>query len=85
MFRNPDYRDIDTTVIENYNGILHERISRLVRRGKCFSKERLRFERHLDIFQAYNNLMKVYGDKTPMMKEEKTDKIWQWGDFFTIR
>jgi len=85
IFRNPDYWDIDTTAIENYNGILRERISRLVRRGKCFSKKRLRFERHLDIFQAYNNLVKVSGNETPMMKEQKTDKIWQWNDFFNFR
>lgn len=83
--RNPDYRDIDTTVIENYNGILRERISRLVRRSKCFSKKRLRYECHLDIFQAYNNLMRAEQGRTPMMKEEKTSRIWHWNDFFMYR
>ena len=39
VFRNPEYPKIDTTVIENYNGVLRERISRLVRETKCFSKK----------------------------------------------
>ncbi len=76
---------IDTTVVENYNGVLRERISRLVRRTKCFSKKRLRYERHLDIFQGYNNFMKNEDGKTPLMKEEKTARIWQWNDFFMYR
>lgn len=82
VFRNPNIEDIDTTVIENYNGILRERMSRLVRKLKCFSKKRRRYEKHLDIFQAYNNFMKVVDGKTPLMKEGKTSKIWQWEDFF---
>ena len=28
VLRNPSYEDIDTNVIENYNGILREKISR---------------------------------------------------------
>jgi len=33
---NPDSGDIETTDVENYNGILRERIGRLVRKTKCF-------------------------------------------------
>jgi len=82
ILRNPDYRDIDTTVIENYNGILRERISRLVRKTKCFSKKRSTFEKHLDIFQAYNNVIKEYYGETPCMKEKLTDKKWCWNNIF---
>lgn len=85
VLRYPKIKDIDTTVIENYNGILRERISRLVRRGKCFSKNRNRFENHLNIFQSYNNLMKSENGKTPMILEGKTSKIWCWNDFFNFR
>ena len=85
VFRNPNFEDIDTTVIENYNGVLRERISRLVRRSKCFSKQRIRYEHHLDIFQAYNNFMKQENEKTPIMKEGKVNRIWQWNDFFMYR
>jgi IS1 family transposase len=40
IYGTPDPRDIETTDIENYNGILRERIGRLVRKTKCFSKRR---------------------------------------------
>lgn len=85
VFRNPEYQDIDTNVIENYNGVLRERISRLVRRSKGYSKRRDRFEGQLDIYQAYNNLIKLNNGKTPLILEGKTSKIWCWEDFFNIR
>ena len=86
IFGNPDYNDIDTVNIESYNSILRERIGCLVRRTKCFSKQRSRFEKRLDIFQAYNNTMKEDSDgKTPCMKEDLTAKKWQWMDFFMYR
>ena len=59
IFSNPDYNDIDTVNIENYNGILRERIGCLARRTKRFSKQRSGFEKPLDIFQAYNNTKKM--------------------------
>ena len=58
---------------------------KLVRIRKCFSKKRIRFEKHLDIFQAYNNFMKIYDNNTPMMKEDKTNEIWKLEDFFMYR
>jgi IS1 family transposase len=30
--------DVETTDVENFNGILRERLGRLVRRTKCFAK-----------------------------------------------
>ena len=38
IFGNPEPEDIETTNIENFNGILRERVGRLVRKTKCFSK-----------------------------------------------
>ena len=40
IYGNPDLGDIETTNVENYNGILRERIGRLVRKTKCFSKRK---------------------------------------------
>ena len=40
IYGNPDLGDIETTNVENYNGILRERIGRLVWKTKCFSKRR---------------------------------------------
>ncbi|MGP8329137.1 MAG: hypothetical protein ACT6FF_02300 [Methanosarcinaceae archaeon] len=36
IYGNPDIGDIETTDVENYNGILRERIGRLVRKTKYF-------------------------------------------------
>ena len=33
-----DLDDIETTDVENFNGILRERVGRLVRKTKCFAK-----------------------------------------------
>ena len=86
IFGNPSYLDIDTVNIESYNSVLRGCISRLVRRTKCFSKERNMYENHLDIFQAYNNTIKNDGTgKTPCMKEGLTDKKWAWNSLFTFR
>lgn len=85
IFGNPDYSQIETVNIESYNGILRERIGRLVRRTKCFSKKRSMLENHLDIFQAYNNTMKEYEDGTPCMNEGLLERKWRWMDIFMYR
>ena len=86
IFGNPNYNNIDTVNIESYNSVLRGCISRLVRRTKCFSKKRSMYEKHLDIFQAYNNTIK-HDDagKTPCMMEGLTDKKWAWNDLFIFR
>ena len=85
VFGNPLLEEIDTVNIESYNGVLREKVSRLVRKTKCFSKKRNMFEKHLDIMQTYQNLIKIKEGNTPMMLEEKTSKIWQWNDIFMYR
>lgn len=86
IFGNPDYNDIETVNIESYNSVPRERIGCLVRRTKCFSKKRSMLEKHLDIFQAYNNTMKENADgEIPAVKENLTSKKWQWTDFFMYR
>ena len=86
IFGNPSYLDIDTVNIESYNSTLRGCISRLVRRTKCFSKERSMYEKHLDIFQAYNNTIKEKNNgQTPCMLEGLTSKKWYWNDLFIFR
>ena len=53
IYEKPDLNDIETTDIENFNGILRERIGRLVRETKCFSKYKRRLEYALELFQFY--------------------------------
>lgn len=86
IFGNPSLADIDTVNIESYNSVLRGCISRLIRKTKCFSKERNRYEKHLDIFQAYNNTIKAdEKGKTPCMKEGLTNQKWEWINIFTFR
>ncbi|MEM4089828.1 MAG: hypothetical protein QXQ46_03620 [Thermoplasmatales archaeon] len=40
IYGNPNLDDIETTDIENSNGIFRERLGRLVRKTKCFSKKK---------------------------------------------
>lgn len=86
IFGNPSFEDIDTVNIESYNSVLRGCIGRLVRRTKCFSKKRSRFEWHLDIFQAYNNTIKPDENwQTPCMKEGLLGKKWCWNELFMYR
>ena len=38
VFGNPSKKEIETTDVENFNGILRERIGRIVRETKCYAK-----------------------------------------------
>ncbi len=42
VFGSPEMKDIETTNVENFNSILRERIGRLVRKTKCYSKKKSR-------------------------------------------
>lgn len=82
IFGNPDPCDIETTDVENFNGILRERIGRLVRKTKCFSKRRRRLESSIQLFQFYWNFINEFKrGTTPAMLEGLTDHIWGWNDF----
>jgi IS1 family transposase len=37
VYGEPSLGDIETMDVENFNGILRERLGRLVRESKCFS------------------------------------------------
>ena len=84
IYGDPDLRDIETTDVENSNGILRERIGRLVRKTKCFSKKKQRFESALHVFQFYWNFINGFKRRTtPAMLEGLTDHPWTWDDFLT--
>lgn len=83
IFGNPDIAEIETTDVENFNGILRERNGRLVRKTKCFSKQKPRLEQHLHFFQFYWNFINNFKRGTsPAMIEGLTDHLWDWNDFF---
>jgi hypothetical protein len=81
--------DIDTIYVERYNLTLRHGISRLVRKSLCFSKCKEMLDNHLDVYQCYNNLIRVNSaltmktekdekniERTPCMAEGITDYIW---------
>jgi len=83
IYGNPDMEDIETTNIENFNGILRERVGRLVRKTKCFSKYKLRLSYAIELFQFYWNFMnKLRRNISPAMLEDLTDHMWSWHEFF---
>jgi len=85
IYGDPDLEDIETTDIENFNGILRERMGRLVRKTKCFSKYKRRLECAIELFQFYWNFMKELRRNTsPAMLEELTDHMWCWDEFFWL-
>ena len=82
VFGNPKYEDIETTDVENFNGIIRERVGRFVRRTKCYAKKTAQLNNALSVFQFYWNFMKTIKEKlTPAIIEKQTTKIWTWGNF----
>lgn len=82
IYGEPDDKDIETTDVENFNGILRERIGRLVRKTKCFSKHRRRLCCAVHVFQFYWNFMNAFRrGKTPAMLEGLSEVSWGWEMF----
>jgi len=98
LFGEIDDADIDTVYVERYNLTLRHGISRLVRKSLCFSKCKEMLDNHLDVYQCYNNLIKVNSaltiktekgekniERTPCMAEGITDHIWTWKDLLMFK
>ncbi|MDO9538270.1 MAG: hypothetical protein Q7J68_08125 [Thermoplasmata archaeon] len=82
IYGDPDPADIETTDVENHNGILRERNGRLVRKTKCFSKKKSRLEAHLHLLQFYWNFINNFKRGTsPAMMEGVADHVWSWHEF----
>ncbi|MBI5881108.1 IS1 family transposase [archaeon] len=73
VYGNPKRNDIETTDVENFNGILREHLGRLVRRTKCYAKSGIRF-----MHELHENL-------TPAKMEDITHKTWTWGNLLHYR
>lgn len=82
IYGAPDFADIETTDVENFNGILRERVGRLVRKTKCYGKRKSALNNALEIVQFHWNFMDpLHDNMTPGMIELLTDHIWSWDDF----
>lgn len=75
-------KEINTSQIENMNGIARGSQSHLVRKTKGFAKKVRRLTKHYGFFQMYRNFM--WTDKngmTPAMKEDLSDMPMTWDIF----
>lgn len=98
IFGAMDNGDIDTVYIERYNLTLRNGISRLVRKSLCFSKCKGMLDSHLDVYQCYNNFIRINstltierpkGEKninlTPCMAEGIADHVWTWKEMLMFK
>ena len=85
IYGSPSIDDIETTDVENFNGILRERVGRLVRKTKCYSKRKRALINALELIQFHWNFMDpLHDEQTPGMLESLTDHVWSWDDFFAF-
>jgi IS1 family transposase len=85
VFGNPKMEDIETTNIENFIGILRERVGRLVRKTKCYSKRKSRLKDATELIQFHWNFMDtIHDNETPGIIESLTDHVWSWNEFLYL-
>jgi len=83
IYGDPDPVDIETTETENFNSIMRERIGRLVRKTKCFSKLKRRLICSVELFQFYWDFINNFRrGESPAMLEGITTRLWSWHEFF---
>lgn len=86
VYGNPNPADIETIDVENFNGILRERIGRLVRKTKCFSKRKRRLGCAIHLFQFYWDFInELKRDTSPAMQEGLADHVWTCHEFFYLK
>ena len=82
VYGEPVVSEIETTDVENFNGILRERLGRLVRKTKCFAKSKRRLVCSIGLFQFYWNFINEFErDASPARMEGLTDHVWTWQEF----
>ena len=85
VFGNPDLSSIETTDVENANGILRERNGRLVRKTKCYSKLKPKLDSSLNLFQFYWNFMNNFKNgQSPGMIEGLIERRINWHEFLHL-
>ena len=67
VFGSPEIEDIETTNVENFNSILRERVGRLVRKTKCYSKKKSRLRDATELIQ-----LSLYQTRQTTLKQPKT-------------
>jgi len=82
LIGNPCEKNIETYNVENFNSILRNFLSRLVRKGKGFTKIAPRLYDALAFFQfVWNFIHQMKNKKTPAMIEGLAEQAWTWKKF----
>ncbi|MBU0497454.1 MAG: hypothetical protein KKG04_05800 [Candidatus Thermoplasmatota archaeon] len=82
VYGSPSVEDIETTDVENFNDILRERVGRLVRKTKCYSKQKNTLINAIEVIQFHWDFMDpLPSGETPAMIESLSDHLWSWDDF----
>lgn len=83
VYGDSERSDVETVNVENLNSILRERVGRLVRKTKCFSKKKQRLSCALNFFQFYwNFISQIKRGLTPAMMEHCSTHVWTWHEFY---
>jgi hypothetical protein len=86
MIGNPITTSIETYNVENMNSILRNHLSRLIRKGKGFTKKAARLHDAIALFQFIRNFIHpLKSKKTPAMIEELTEQVWTWKKLLTYQ
>ena len=82
IFGNPKIEEIETTYVECHNSIFRGKLSRLVRKTKCYSKSVDQLDNHIAFFQFFWNFVNpLHGKLSPAMEEGISHRLWTWGNF----
>ena len=83
VYGDLDWDDVETVNVENFNSILRERVGRLVRKTKCFSKKKRRLFCAVILFQFYwGFISELKRGVTPAMMEKCSAHVWTWHEFY---
>ena len=83
---NPSLKRIETYNVENLNSILRNHLSRLVRKGKGFTKIDVKLHDALALFRfIWNFIHPLKSKKTPAMIEGLSEHAWTWKKFLTYQ
>jgi len=83
VYGDLDADEIETINVENFNSILRERVGRLVRKTKCFSKKKPRLVCAISLFMFYWDFMsEIKRGLSPAMMEDCAKHVWSWHDFY---
>jgi hypothetical protein len=82
VYGDPDLGRVETFNVENYNSIIRNRLARLVRKTKNFSKLKNKLHDAFALFQfCWNFMHQLKTKNTPAMTENITNHTWTWHEY----